>query len=132
MATGCRAIISAAFSRFTAASASPSAWMILARRSRSASAWRAIARIIWAGRSTCFTFDLLHPLDLACSSRHLVFLPARSPPLMSPIGENHALLNMTGMSRDAHVRDTQKCVCRDVVNFNAIALLQRHGCEEAL
>jgi hypothetical protein len=39
MATGCRAIISAAFPRFTAASASPSAWMILARRSRSASAW---------------------------------------------------------------------------------------------
>jgi len=42
-----------------AAAFSPSAWMILARFSRSASAWRAMARCIVWGSSTSFTSTML-------------------------------------------------------------------------
>ena len=42
-------------SAFPAACSSPSAWITLARRSRSASACLAIARIIWSGKSTFLT-----------------------------------------------------------------------------
>ena len=52
-------ITAAAMLSFSAALYSPSALMILARRSRSASAWRAIARIIDSAKSTCFTSTIV-------------------------------------------------------------------------
>ena len=55
MASGSRSMTAAACDSFSDAISSPSAWMILARFSRSASACRAIARCMSAGRSTCFT-----------------------------------------------------------------------------
>ena len=53
--TGFDETISAASASFTDASSSPAAWMILARFSRSASAWRAMARCMSGGRSTFLT-----------------------------------------------------------------------------
>src|SRR5205823_5276069 len=55
MAAGWRFRISAASASFVDAWYSPSAAMIFALRSRSASAWAAMARCISCGRSTCFT-----------------------------------------------------------------------------
>src|SRR6266853_5991094 len=55
MAAGSRPMIRAACASLSDACSSPSALMILARRSRSASACRAIARFISGGRSTSFT-----------------------------------------------------------------------------
>ena len=63
MAPGSTAIWAAASTSFSAACCSPAAWMILARRSRSASAWRAMARIMLSSISTCLisTFETLMP-----------------------------------------------------------------------
>ena len=60
----------AAWESFSAAWNSPSAAMILARRSRSASAWRAIARCMSAGSSTSLTSTVvtLTPQGSVCSS----------------------------------------------------------------
>ena len=60
----------AAWESFSAAWNSPSAEMILARRSRSASAWRAIARCMSAGSSTSLTSTVLTftPQGSVCSS----------------------------------------------------------------
>ena len=61
----------AACDSFSDAWSSPSAWMIFARFSRSASACRAIARCMSCGRSTCFTStaDTLMPHGSVCWSR---------------------------------------------------------------
>ena len=63
-------MISAASASFSAAWNSPSALMIFARRSRSASAWRAIARCIASGISTSLisTVVTLIPHGSVCSS----------------------------------------------------------------
>src|SRR5574340_1497745 len=63
MACGLAARISAAASSFSEACNSPSAWITLARRSRSASACLAIARTIDSSMSTCLisTLDTLMP-----------------------------------------------------------------------
>src|SRR2546429_5771163 len=55
MAAGSAPMMCAAWASFSEACSSPSALMILARRSRSASACRAMARFISGGRSTSFT-----------------------------------------------------------------------------
>ena len=55
---GCVASRSAASTSFCAAANSPSAWMILERFSRSASACLAMARSMDSGRSTCLTSTL--------------------------------------------------------------------------
>ena len=55
MAAGSAPMMRAAMASFSDACSSPSALMTLARRSRSASAWRAMARFISGGRSTSFT-----------------------------------------------------------------------------
>ena len=71
MAAGSRASISAASRSAWAAWRSPSAWMTLARRSRSASAWRAMARIMLSFRSMCLisTLATLMPQLSVCASR---------------------------------------------------------------
>src|SRR3990172_6850044 len=60
----------AASASFWAAWYSPSAWMILPRRSRSASAWAAMARFIPGGNSTSFTSTAVTfiPQGAVCSS----------------------------------------------------------------
>src|SRR5690348_1033489 len=68
---GCSTRVCAACINFSEACSSPSALMILARRWRSASAWRAIARTMLSSRSTCLisTFDTLMPHASVCWSR---------------------------------------------------------------
>ena len=68
---GSRFRTAAASASFADAWNSPSAAMILARRSRSASACAAIARCISCGRSTCLTWTCvtLTPQASVCSSR---------------------------------------------------------------
>ena len=63
-------MISAAAASFSAAWNSPSALITFARRSRSASAWRAIARCIASGISTSLisTVETLIPHGSVCSS----------------------------------------------------------------
>src|SRR5712664_2791195 len=56
MAAGSFSRTAAASASLAAAWASPSAWMIFSRRSRSASACRAMARCIVSGIFTCFDF----------------------------------------------------------------------------
>src|SRR6266511_262592 len=70
IAAGCASRISAALPRVSAASNSPWAWMTLARRSRSASACRAMARRIASGSSTSLTSTrvTLTPQGLVTSS----------------------------------------------------------------
>ena len=63
-------MMSAAWLSFSDAWNSPSAEITLARRSRSASAWRAIARCISAGSSTSLTstVETFTPHGSVCSS----------------------------------------------------------------
>ncbi len=73
-AIGCAAIISAVSASFAAAKASPSAAIILARFSRSASACFAIARCIPSGSSMSFisTTGTTTPHPSVCVSSTLV------------------------------------------------------------
>src|SRR6185369_16212425 len=68
--TGFSDMTIAASASLAEASSSPEAWMILARFSRSASAWRAIARCISCVRSTFLTstIDTLMPHGSVCVS----------------------------------------------------------------
>src|SRR5438874_2741729 len=74
IAAGSAPMMCAACASFSEACSSPSALMTLARRSRSASACRAIARFISGGRSTSFTSTADTSIPQSSVRRSMMFL----------------------------------------------------------